>query len=282
MKTMEKDWWAPIRNGLIVNPTGKHIRSIGPAMPLYLYLHLFADRKQGRLFRKYKTISEHMGIPERTLKHWMKKLEKGKYVELTRMGNGLSIQITKYKPIRDKGRSVRTSTSNEERSATFGDEKCKITSGEVQDYVRDAKNGTSIIDCKIKSKQGRSATTGTSKESIKESNKEREPHSLSESSKSAKKNSKSTPDIHLAIAHCKSEYQRIHGIENPEINGAECKVFQKLLKTHPIEKINSLTTGYLSLKDAKLREAGFPIIWFPNHINRLLMAENKPARELAY
>ena len=91
---------------------------------------------------------------------------------------------------------------------------------------------------------------------INKSNKERESHSLSKNSKSAKKISKSPPDIHLAIGHCKSEFQRIHGIENPEINGAECKVFQRLLKNRPIEKVNSLTTGYLSLKDQKLKEAG--------------------------
>ena len=152
-----KDWWAPIRNGLVTDPHGKHIKAMGPALPLYLYLHIFADREKGRLFRKYQTISEHMGIPNSTIKKWMKRLKSRGYVELTSLGNGLSIQITKFRPI---------------RSTKSGREKYQIEEGEVPDSTRGIKVGTSSSDSKQKTNDVSSPNNGTSKESIKESNKE--------------------------------------------------------------------------------------------------------------
>jgi hypothetical protein len=152
-----KNWWAPIRNGLVTDPRGKHIKAMGPALPLYLYLHIFADREKGRLFRKYQTISEHMGVPVSTLKKWMKRLKSGGYVELTSLGDGLSIQITKFRPI---------------RSTKSGQEKYQIEQGEVPDSTRGIKVGTSSSDSKQNGNHACSSNNGTSKESIKESNKD--------------------------------------------------------------------------------------------------------------
>jgi hypothetical protein len=115
------------------------------------------------------------------------------------------------------------------------------------------------------------------------SRKEEDKESLSLESSLKKTASKppANPDVKVAIAHYINEYLRINGTR-PHVNGAACKIFQTLLNTKPIEQVNTLTTGYLSLVDEKLRDKGFPIEWMPNHINRLLMAENKPERGFVY
>ncbi len=261
-----KEWWAPIRNGLVTDLRAKHIKSMGPALALYLYLHIFANRDQGRLFRKYQTISDHMGIPVATLKKWMKRLRVGGYVELTSFGNGLNIQITKFRPI---------------RSTKSGQEKYQIEQGEVPDSTRGIKVGTPSSHSEQKGKGVCSTSNGTSKESIKESNKEREALSQTNSSKKTAVKPSANPDIKLAIDHRFNEFVRIYGIK-PKINGAEGRIFQSLLKTMPIDQVNGLTTEYLSLADENLRDKGFPIEWMPNHINGLLMAEKKPERGFVY
>lgn len=262
----KKDWWAGIRNGLVTDPHAKHIKAMGPALPLYLYLHIFADRDKGRLSRKYQTISEHMGVPVATLKKWMKRLRSGGYVELTSLGDGLSIQITKFRSI---------------RSTKSGREKYQIEQGEVPNQPRGIKIGTPSNPSEQKLKDGRSTNNGTSKESIKESIKEREAVSQESSLKKTAPKPHTNPDVKLAIDHYSDEYFRIHDTR-PHVNGAACKTFQALLNTKPIEQVNALTTGYLSLADDKLRDKGFPIEWMPNHINRLLMAEKKPGRGFVY
>ena len=98
--------------------------------------------------------------------------------------------------------------------------------------------------------------------------------------KNAQKNTPNT-EVTQAISHYSDEYLRIHGTK-PYVNGASYKTFQALLKTRPIEQVNTLTTDYLSLADEKLRDKGYPIEWMPNHINRLLMAKKKPERGFAY
>ena len=115
------------------------------------------------------------------------------------------------------------------------------------------------------------------------SRKEEDKESLSQESSLKKTASKpsANPDVKVAIDHYSDEYLRINGTR-PHVNGAACKIFQTLLNTKPIEQVNTLTTGYLSLVDEKLRDKGFPIEWMPNHINRLLMAENKPERGFVY
>jgi hypothetical protein len=257
-----KEWWAPIRNGLVTDPRAKHIKAMGPALALYLYLHIFANRDKGRLFRKYQTISEHMGVPVATLKKWMKRLKTRGYVKLTSLGDGLSIQITKFRPI---------------RSTKSSQEKYQIEQGEVPDSTRGIKVGTPSHNSEQKGKGVCSTNNGTSKESIKESNKERRTLSHRESSKKPSAN----PDVKVAIDHYSDEYLRINGTR-PQVSGGACKTFQTLLNTKPIEQVNTLTTGYLSLVDEKLRDKGFPIEWMPNHINRLIMAENKPERGFVY
>jgi hypothetical protein len=115
------------------------------------------------------------------------------------------------------------------------------------------------------------------------SRKEEDKESLSLESSLKKTASKpsANPDVKVAIDHYSDEYLRIHGTR-PHVNGAACKTFQALLNTKPIEQVNTLTTGYLSLVDEKLRDKGFPIEWMQNHINRLLMAEKKSERGFVF
>lgn len=160
-----KEWWAPIRNGLVTDPRGKHIKAMGPAMSLYLYLHIFADRDKGYLFRKYQTISLGMGVPVPTLKKWMKKLKAGGYVELRSLGDGLGIQITKFRPIKGS----KPGTPDSARSIKLDKEKYQIEQGEVPDSTRGIKVGTSSNDSEQKGNHACSSNNGTSKESIKES-----------------------------------------------------------------------------------------------------------------
>ncbi len=264
--TNSKDWWAGIRNGLVTDPHAKHIKAMGSSLPLYLYLHLFADREKGRLFRKYQTISEHMGIPVSTLKKWMKRLKSRGYVELTSLGNGLHIQIAKFRPI---------------RSTKSGQEKYQIEQGEVPDSTRGIKVGTPSNPSKQNGNYACSSNNGISKESIKESIKERECLTQDNSSKKTATKSPTNPDVKVAVAHYSDECYRIHGIR-PHVNGAACKTFQRLLNTRSVEQVKTLTTGYLSLADEKLRDKGYPIEWMSNHINRLMMAEKTPERGFVY
>jgi len=101
------------------------------------------------------------------------------------------------------------------------------------------------------------------------------------SKETSSKKTATNPDVKKAVDHFHDEFVRIHDIK-PQINGVHGKIYQSLLKTTPLEDVNTLTTGYLLLVDEKLRDKGYPIEWMQNHINRLLMAEKKPERGLVF
>lgn len=96
-------WWGPVWRGLTVEPTAKHYRSMGKAVWLYLYLIVHANRKTGILFRLVSVIAADMGLPVRTVGHWLAKLRKGEYIQTVSNGRGLIIAVLKWKPI---GRKV--------------------------------------------------------------------------------------------------------------------------------------------------------------------------------
>jgi hypothetical protein len=93
----EKDWWAPIWSGLVLDP--KHQMRMDRAIWVYLYLQTYADRKTGRLFRKYQAIADETGRSFNTIRRHMEKLSSLGYIELNRKQYGFEIQITKWKPI---------------------------------------------------------------------------------------------------------------------------------------------------------------------------------------
>ena len=95
----QKDWWAPVWRGLVVDPEGRHCRAMKNALWLFLYFLLNADRKKGFLLRKIKTITTDMGIKRDTILRWLKILRREGYISTRNTGRYLLIQIEKWKPL---------------------------------------------------------------------------------------------------------------------------------------------------------------------------------------
>ena len=107
MDTTRKDWWAPLYRGLVVDPSGKHIRQLDGAVWLLLYCFVHADRLTGELPRKYETIARDMTTPARTIRAWMRRLRKYDYVTTTGTGRAVRIRVLRWKPLpgrRDRAR----------------------------------------------------------------------------------------------------------------------------------------------------------------------------------
>lgn len=104
METSEKckNWWAPIWCGLATDP--KHQEKMGKAVWLYLYIHMYADRKTGKLFRNCEQIAEETGQSWKTINRQLAKLSDGEYIHLTRKSHGFTIEITKFKTTKMKER----------------------------------------------------------------------------------------------------------------------------------------------------------------------------------
>jgi hypothetical protein len=99
MTTFEKSWWTPVWRGLVVDERGKHLRHMKNALGLYLYLLMHADRRSGRLVRKYRTIARDMGFPVRTIRDRMARLYFYQYVQITKTGRAMIIDISKWRTI---------------------------------------------------------------------------------------------------------------------------------------------------------------------------------------
>src|SRR5712692_2351195 len=97
--TPEKIWWTPVWRGLVVDPEGKHLGRMKSALGLYLYLLMHADRRSGRLVRKYGTIARDMGFPVRTIRDRMRRLYFYDYVRITKTGRAMIIDVLKWRPI---------------------------------------------------------------------------------------------------------------------------------------------------------------------------------------
>lgn len=95
-------WWTHIWSGLVRDPSGKHHRTIGPAIWLYLYFVICADWKTGKLFRKLDTIAAETGFSRRSIERWLAILRKAHYVETRSNGRSLDVLITKWRPISRK------------------------------------------------------------------------------------------------------------------------------------------------------------------------------------
>jgi hypothetical protein len=275
----QKDWWAPLRVGLFADK--KHRERMGQAIWLYGYLHIYADRQTGRLARNCENIASEIGASAKTVQRWMRLLEKKKYIQLRRLPHGFSIQIEKFRPISKKKRTDSFVQSQGERPDNIG-----TVIGHFGDSDRtfddsSDKNVVHGTTAELRQKSTRTDKNEGLKERFKESIKEREAASHENSPKKTAVKPSANPDVKLAIDHRFNEFVRIHDIK-PKINGADGRIFQSLLETMPLDQVNSLTTGYLSLADEKLKEKGYPIEWMPNQINGLLMAEKKPERGFVY
>src|SRR6266404_2109372 len=78
----EKKWWAPLWNGLLVEPTAKHYKAMGSAVWLFLYFLTYANRSSGKLFRRRSTIASDLGLTLRTINRWLSILKRNGYVDI--------------------------------------------------------------------------------------------------------------------------------------------------------------------------------------------------------
>jgi DNA-binding transcriptional ArsR family regulator len=102
--TSAKSWWAPLWRGLVADSTAKHYRSMKSAVWLFLYFVMHADRKTGKLVRRYDTIVKETGLAKRTIRHWLSILKRHGYVVVEHSGKSLAIaiQVQKWKPLPPK------------------------------------------------------------------------------------------------------------------------------------------------------------------------------------
>ncbi|TKJ32896.1 MAG: hypothetical protein CEE38_21995 [Planctomycetes bacterium B3_Pla] len=100
----QKQWWAPVRTGLVMDLDAKHYQKMRNAVWLFLYLLLNANRRNGSLVRKLQTISSDMGITRDTALRWLSVLRKQGYIVTQNTGRCLHIQITKWKGLADVGK----------------------------------------------------------------------------------------------------------------------------------------------------------------------------------
>ncbi len=99
MSEPRTDWWAPIWPGLIVDPEGKHIRRLGMAIWLLLYLITHARRATGIVTQRQRTIAARMRMPLRTIQRWLLRLEQREYIEILVKSQVLTIRIKRWKSL---------------------------------------------------------------------------------------------------------------------------------------------------------------------------------------
>jgi hypothetical protein len=101
----QKQWWAPVWKGLVMDSQARHCRTMKNAVWLYLYFLLSANRRTGLLKRKIDTVSRDMGIPRDAALRWLRVLRQGGYVETVNTGRSLTIRVTRWKPLAGVGRT---------------------------------------------------------------------------------------------------------------------------------------------------------------------------------
>jgi hypothetical protein len=128
----QRQWWAPIWKGLVMDQDAKHCRQIKAALWLYLYLLLNANRGTGVLARKIETISRDMGVPRGTIVRWLDVLRTQGYVETTNTGRSLTIQVARWKPIgqiaKSRHQKSRPISTRYTKYATTGEPEIQSTS----------------------------------------------------------------------------------------------------------------------------------------------------------
>jgi hypothetical protein len=112
-----KDWWAPLRRGLVVDPEAKHYRRMKSAVWLFVYLLLHADRESGFLKRKLRTISLDTGIKARTVRGWLRLLKSSGYIETKNNGRCLVIHVKKWRGLGRKNNDRQSDQSEPLRVA---------------------------------------------------------------------------------------------------------------------------------------------------------------------
>src|SRR5438309_28260 len=110
-KPKRTNWWAAVWRGLVVDREAKHYYRIHSAIWLYLYLLIHAKRKTGLVFKRYATIAADMGVSERSVRNWMARLKRHRYIGLEKTGRTPVVRIQKWKAWGQLGASGKSSSS---------------------------------------------------------------------------------------------------------------------------------------------------------------------------
>lgn len=101
----QKQWWAPVWKGLVMDSEAKHYRTMKNAVWLYLYFLLNANRKTGILMRKIETVTRDTGVTRDTAMRWLNVLRSSGYIETVNTGRSLTIQMTRWKALPGVGKT---------------------------------------------------------------------------------------------------------------------------------------------------------------------------------
>ncbi len=151
-------WWAPIPEWVT---WPEHFRKMdqGRALGLYIHLRIKADRKSGKLYRRYETIKRETGMSLRTIQRRMKTLEDGGYILTVRFSHKLLIEILGWENSKSSamyGESEKESSATHDAVIRHG---CRSDSPSV---TRSATHGESENILNTKRNQLSSATHGES------------------------------------------------------------------------------------------------------------------------
>lgn len=126
MSKLEKDWWAPVWRGLVDDPEAKHYRALRISVWLLLYFFLHVDRQTGATVRKQETIARDTGWAIRTIRSWMRELERAGYIVVARSGRAARIQVVGWRPI-GRGSAGQTGRDLPIRPAKIGTARPPVT-----------------------------------------------------------------------------------------------------------------------------------------------------------
>ena len=281
--------YIPVFEGLV---THDHIDKMG--ITVFLFIELLR-RSKGKptIETTYQNLKEKLGKPVRTLESWMSKLKDGDYISV-KGKNPMIITIKKYRSIK-YGKiqplpdAANKDTNPQEVAGQENPDPQEVAGQENPDPQEVAGTSQEVAG----SKPPTPLKTETPKPSLKYKNKTQGHGGNFGDSKGIKKPPKSkeskqpNPGVKILIDHYHDEFLRIHG-SKPELGGntgaRAAKEFKDLLEANgrTLEEFKGLITDYLSLKDPKLHEAGYPVPWFSNRISGLLLQKKQPEAEFVY
>jgi len=135
----------------VVDPEAKHYRRMKNALWLFLYLILHADRRTGKLSRKYRTIATDMGISPRTVRKWLRTLRDHEYVQTDNNGRCLRIEVNLWKTLPGQQRQDTPSDqTGAPRVAQIGHSPEPLNGENPVDSSWESENGADPNDISIK------------------------------------------------------------------------------------------------------------------------------------
>ena len=176
-----KNWWGPIRNGLVNDPQAKHCQQMKQAIWLFIYFVCKADSQTGQVnSTNYSEISKKTGLSIRKLRSWKRVLEEHQYIKTKRHQYSFTVQITNWRPVKKRHPEGTKNSQSEEARVTVNGKNCdrkgSLSNPEIKDTtpiitntsnVRMPKNEMSLKETKetnLLSKEGDSFDAEVSKE----------------------------------------------------------------------------------------------------------------------